>query len=170
MQMLLLLLLLSPPLSLSSSTRPSIRETKTRHEHDTNEYNDKTSKTFTLASQQLRWSVRCQLFHHHRRRSPTAAAGQSSALLVVAGRTRAGLSTLVGGGVGARARPLLDPRPTGGQTGPGSPLRPAAVTCRCTQFIYTYGRAVFQRFASTDAKHYVFCVNGTKNAYSITQN
>ena len=26
------------------------------------------------------------------------------------------------------------------------------------------GRTAFQRFASTDAKHYVFCVSDTKNA------
>ena len=34
----------------------------------------------------------------------------------------------------------------------------------------TRGRVVFQRFASTDAKQYIFCVNGTKNAYIITKN
>ena len=36
------------------------------------------------------------------------------------------------------------------------------------QTYYTHrGRTAFQRFVSTDAKHYTFCIRGTKNAYSI---
>ena len=37
----------------------------------------------------------------------------------------------------------------------------------CTYIRYVRGHIAFQRFASTDTKHYLFCVNGIKNAYSI---
>ena len=38
---------------------------------------------------------------------------------------------------------------------------------KLNQLSYNLGS---QWFVLTDAKHYVFCVSGTKNAYSITQN
>ena len=33
---------------------------------------------------------------------------------------------------------------------------------------YTRGCAAFQRFASTDAKHYVFCISDTKKSVAYT--
>ena len=30
------------------------------------------------------------------------------------------------------------------------------------------GRAAFQKFASSDAKHYAFCVSDMKNVYGVT--